>query len=107
MNLEGKLHLKFDTVQKSEKFASRKFILESASNPMYPQFLEIELSQDKCALLDPIKVGDKIEVAINLKGREWTSPQGEVKWFNSIEAWKIQKLEQKAESVEDIANRSS
>jgi hypothetical protein len=35
------------------------------------------------------KVGDEVEVGINLRGREWTSPQGEVKYFNTIQGWKI------------------
>jgi hypothetical protein len=32
-----------------------------------------------------------VEVSFNLRGREWTSPQGEVKFFNTIEAWRIEK----------------
>ncbi|MEY5040956.1 MAG: hypothetical protein RLZZ414_495, partial [Bacteroidota bacterium] len=30
-------------------------------------------------------------VHFNLRGREWTSPQNEVKYFNSLEAWRIEK----------------
>jgi hypothetical protein len=45
-------------------------------------------------MLDNVSVGEQIEVSFNLKGREWTSPQGEVKYFNTIEAWRIEKAGQ-------------
>jgi len=32
-------------------------------------------------------------VSFNLRGREWTSPQGEVKYFNTLDAWRIEKVE--------------
>jgi hypothetical protein len=42
-------------------------------------------------LLDQFQANDNVEVSFNLRGREWTSPQGEVKYFNTIEAWRIEK----------------
>ena len=48
------------------------------------------------------KPGDKVDISINLRGREWTNPQGEVKVFNTIEAWKVFKSEIK--TVGDAAN---
>jgi len=90
MVAEGKLHIKFDTVQVSEKFARREFVLEFADNPMYPQFIKFECSQERCNLLDSFSAGDRIEVTFNLRGREWISPQGEKKYFTSLEAWRIQ-----------------
>jgi hypothetical protein len=56
----------------------------------YPQPLLIQITQDKCSLLDLFKVGQEVEVSVNLKGREWLSPiSGETKYFNTIEAWRI------------------
>ena len=31
-----------------------------------------------------------VEVSFNLRGREWTSPTGDVKYFNTLEAWRIE-----------------
>jgi hypothetical protein len=45
--------------------------------------------QDRCELLDPFEVGQDVEVFFDLRGREWTNPQGEVKYFNSLQAWKL------------------
>jgi hypothetical protein len=58
---------------------------------MYPQDIIFQTTQDKCSLLDQFQVNDNVEVSFNLRGREWTSPQGEVKYFNTIEAWRIEK----------------
>jgi len=40
-----------------------------------------------------------VDVAINIRGREWTSPQGEIKYFNSIEAWRIEPASGQAPSA--------
>ena len=41
-------------------------------------------------LLKNIKPKDKIKIFINLRGREWTNPEGVVRYFNSIQGWKIE-----------------
>jgi hypothetical protein len=88
--VKGKLIVKGQTIVVSEKFSKRSFVVET--NDTYPQVIEMQLSQDKCGLLDSINVGDEINVSLNLRGRSWTNPQGEVKYFNTLEAWKIDKL---------------
>ncbi len=75
----------------SDKFKKREFVLTDASS-MYPQDISFQLTQDKCSLADGINVNDQIEVSFNLRGREWTSPQGEVKYFNTLEAWRLEKM---------------
>ena len=59
---------------------------------MYPQDIMFQLTQDKCSLIDGFNTQDQIEVSFNLRGREWTSPQGEVRYFNTLEAWRIEKV---------------
>lgn len=106
MEIQGKLHVKYDTQQKSEKFASREFVVEFSDNPLYPQFIKFELSQEKCGLMDRFNVGDKLEVVFNLRGREWVNPQGEKKYFTSLEAWKIDKVAGDASSNAGSGGRS-
>ena len=74
----------------SEKFSLRKFVITDESQ--YPQDIEFQLTQDKCDYLDQYKVGEKIDVSFNLRGREWNSPSGETKYFNTLEAWKIERV---------------
>lgn len=62
------------------------------TDEQYPQPINIEFLQDKCDLISYHKEGDKVKVHINIRGREWTSPQGEVKYFNSIVGWRVEKM---------------
>lgn len=93
--ISGTLKMKGDTVQVSEKFSKRDLVLTDDAG-MYPQDILFQLAQDKCSLLDGHSAGDKIEVSFNIRGREWVSPQGETKYFNTLEAWRIEKLLQGA-----------
>ena len=74
----------------SEKFSLRKFVITDESQ--YPQDIEFQLTQDKCDYLDQYRIGEKIDVSFNLRGREWDSPSGETKYFNTLEAWKIERV---------------
>lgn len=78
-----------ETQQVTATFRKREFVVEFAENPMYPQFILFQLVQDRVELLQGYQVGDMIDVSFNLRGRSWTSPSGEVKYFNSLEAWRI------------------
>ena len=93
--LTGSVKMVGNTVQVSEKFSKREFVVTDASG-MYPQDIMFQSTQDKCALLDGYQVGDQVEVSFNLRGREWTSPTGEVKYFNTLEAWRIERANQGA-----------
>lgn len=75
----------------SNGFRKREMVL--TTDEQYPQFLLIEFVQDKCDLLNNFSVGEDVRVSINLRGREWQSPQGEVKYFNSIQGWRLEKLQ--------------
>lgn len=90
MNVKGKILEISDTQQVSDKFRKREFVLEYAENPQYPEYLKFEMIQDKCSIVDSYKVNDEVDVYFNLKGRKWTDPKGEVKYFNSLQAWKIE-----------------
>lgn len=88
--ITGTLKVKNDTVQVSQSFSKREFVLTDDSSK-YPQDIQFQLSQDKCSLLDTVNQGDKVTVSFGLKGREWINPQGEAKYFNTLDAWKIEK----------------
>ena len=63
---------------------------------MFLEYLLIEFIQDKCDLLDSFSPGQQVKISINLRGREWVNPQGETKYFNSIQGWRIETLMQEA-----------
>jgi hypothetical protein len=90
MQVKGKVIVVNPTTTISEKFSLRKFVVETQDQ--FPQPIEMQVTQDKCSLLDTISVGMVVEVSINLRGKSWTNPQGETKYFNTLEAWKIEVL---------------
>lgn len=59
----------------------------------YAQTLAIQFVQGKCPELDNFKPGERVKIAINLKGREWTNQEGVTQVFNTIQGWKIEKLQ--------------
>lgn len=91
MEVKGTLIEIYDTAQISDRFQKREFVIEYADNPQYPEFIKFETVQDRCAMLDEYKLGDEVTVHFNLKGRKWTDRQGETKYFNSLQAWRMQK----------------
>lgn len=92
MEITGKLKLKGETQKVSEKYQKRDFVLSIDLGTPYPQHVSFQANQDKCSLLDRFNEGEELRVQFNLKGREWQSPQGETKYFNTLEAWKIEKV---------------
>ena len=89
--LQGVIKVVKDTVQVTEKFAKREFVVTTTAD-MYPQDISFQSAQDKCSMLDGYSEGDTVEVSFNLRGREWISPQSEVKYFNTLDAWRIEKI---------------
>ncbi len=75
----------------SNGFRKREMVL--TTQEQYPQHILVEFVQDKTGLLDNFKEGQVVKVSINLRGREWTNPQGETKYFNSIQGWRIETLQ--------------
>jgi len=89
MEITGKIVEIFDTVQINDSFRKREFVVEHSENSQYPEFIKFELFQDKADIIDGYKVGEEVEVAFNLKGRKWNDPKGGVKYFNTLQAWRL------------------
>lgn len=81
--VEGKLHKKFDTEQKSGTFQTREFVLLVESQ--YPQYIKFQLVQDRCDVIDSFEEGTDLKVYFDLRGREW---QG--KYFTNLQAWRVE-----------------
>ncbi|MFD1629196.1 DUF3127 domain-containing protein [Pseudopedobacter beijingensis] len=93
MDVKGKVHEVSDTMSVTESFRKRELIVEIAENPQYPEYVKFEAIQDRCSLMDPLKVGDDVEVFFNLKGRPWSDPKtGRKNYFNTLQVWKVNVL---------------
>ena len=86
-------------------FKSRKIWLVVDEDLKYPQTIEVELQQDKCEMFK-VTEGSTITAHLNLRGREWTSPEGKTSVFNSLVMWKWDVLvaaQQEAKTVAPTA----
>jgi translation initiation factor IF-3 len=93
MELQGKIKVIGETnTFGASGFRKREVVV--TTDEKYPQHIMVEFTQDKCDILNNYQVGQSVKVSINLRGREWVNPQGETKYFNSIQGWKIEALEQ-------------
>jgi len=77
-------------------FRKREVVI--TTEEQYPQHILVEFVQDKCELLNAFQIGQNVKIGINLRGREWVNPQGETKYFNSIQGWRIEALGVAADS---------
>ena len=94
MEVTGKIKVINAEQQVSASFKKRELVV--ATEEQYPQFISINFVQDKCDLLNNYNVGDAVKVSINLRGREWVNPQGETKYFNDIQGWRVEKVQAEA-----------
>jgi len=88
--IKGKLVVIEDTVKISETFKKREFVIEveNEKNSDWNDFIKFQLTQDKCSLVDSMKVGDDVNASFNVRGRKWEK-DGKVNYFNSLECWKL------------------
>jgi len=91
MEVQGKIKVIGETqIFGANGFRKREVVVTTAEQ--YPQSIMVEFVQDKTDLLNNFGVGQDVKISINIRGREWTNPQGEVKYFNSIQGWRIENL---------------
>lgn len=96
LEIIGTIHHIADTQVISDKFSKREFVLyvEDEAYPQYSDHILLQLTQDKCDVIDAYGFRDKVKVQVNLQGREYERKDGTGKaYFNSLNAWKIEMIE--------------
>lgn len=92
MEIQGKIKMIDETkTYGSNGFRKREMVI--TTEEQYPQHIMVEFVQDKTDLLNDFQAGQTVKININLRGREWVNPEGETKYFNSIQGWRIENLE--------------
>ncbi|MBD0830968.1 DUF3127 domain-containing protein [Aestuariibaculum sediminum] len=92
MEVQGRIKMIGETQSfGSNGFRKREIVV--TTEEQYPQHIMVEFVQDKTDLLNTYQVGQQVKISINLRGREWVNPQGETKYFNSIQGWRIEALQ--------------
>jgi hypothetical protein len=100
MEVTGKIKM-VDTTKEVGTSGFKKRDVVVTTDEQYPQHILVQFVQDKCDLLNSFNVGDAVKIDINLRGREWVNPQGETVYFNTIQGWRIAKIQ--AENIATAA----
>ncbi|AMA50490.1 MULTISPECIES: DUF3127 domain-containing protein [Flavobacterium] len=91
MEVTGRIKMINPTQEVSASFKKRELVV--TTEEQYPQHIMIEFTQAKVDDLNNFQVGEQVKVSINLRGREWINPQGEAKYFNTIQGWRIERVQ--------------
>ena len=97
MELQGRIKL-ITPIQEYGANGFRKRELIIVTEEQYPQTISLEFTQGNCELLNGYQPGQVVKVTFDVRGREWTNPQGETKYFNSLVAWRIVNVEAQAQA---------
>jgi hypothetical protein len=89
MEISGKIKVINPTKEVSDTFKKRELVV--TTEEQYPQHILIDFIQDKCSVLDSFNVGEAVTVSINVRGKEYINKNGEVGYFNQLQAWKIER----------------
>jgi hypothetical protein len=92
MEVTGKIKM-IDQTKEVGSGGFKKRDVVVTTDEQYPQHISVQFVQDKCDLLNTFQVGEAVKIDINLRGREWTNAQGETVYFNTIQGWRIGKLQ--------------
>ena len=84
LKLKGKLIVKSEPKQVSEKFRVMDFVIE-VQDQKYPQSIQFQLMNDRIAEMDKYSIGEDLEVSFDIRGREYNG-----KYYNSLNAYKIE-----------------
>lgn len=98
MEVTGKIKM-IDQTKEVGSAGFKKRDVVVTTDEQYPQHILVQFVQDKCDLLNGFQVGEAVKIDINLRGREWTNPQGETVYFNTIQGWRIGKLQAETASA--------
>ncbi len=83
MELTGRIKVIKDEQTFTSGFTKREFVI--TTEEQYPNDISFELLKEKGSLVNSYKVGDRIKVSFDIRGREWQD-----KFFNSLVAWKLE-----------------
>lgn len=101
--LAGKLIAKYDTVQRTETFKTREFVLEKSEDingRTITNYIKFQAIQDKTNLLDKLNIGDEVKVYFNIKGSKWEK-DGKTNYITNLDAWRIEQLLQGKSAASD------
>lgn len=97
--MSGRLIAVYNTVQRSETFRTREFVVEKSeqiNGRAITNYVKFQCVQDKTTMPDRFKTGDEVKVHFNLKGSKWEK-NGQVNYITNLDAWRMEQVQLSSE----------
>jgi hypothetical protein len=92
--ITGKLIVKYNTMQRSETFKTREFVIEKSDDingRVINNFIKFQAVQDRTAIVDRFNEGETVKVYFNIKGTRWEK-DGRVNYITNLDAWRMESV---------------
>lgn len=68
----------------------------------WPNHIAFTFKKDNANVLDSVKEKQRVKIRFAIDGREWTNPQGQVKYFTDLTGLKLDVLNADGSSTEPV-----
>lgn len=92
--ITGKLIVKYNTMQRSETFKTREFVIEKSDDingRVINNYIKFQAVQDRTAIVDRFNEGETVKVYFNIKGTRWEK-DGRVNYITNLDAWRMESV---------------
>lgn len=87
----------------SSGFTKRDLVMtDGDANSKWPNHIAFTFKKDNVSLLDNVHAGQRAKIRFAIDGREWTNPQGQVKYFTDLTGLKLELLNADGSSTEPV-----
>ncbi|UYQ92214.1 DUF3127 domain-containing protein [Chitinophaga horti] len=96
--ITGKLVVKYNTMQRSETFKTREFVIEKSDDingRIITNYIKFQAVQDRTAIVDRFNEGETVKVYFNIRGTRWEK-DGKVNYITNLDAWRMEAMMQDA-----------
>ena len=102
--MTGKLVAKFDTVQRSESFKTREFVIEKSeenNGRTFTSYIKFQCVQDRTTMPDRFNIGDEVKVQFNIKGSKWEK-DGRTNYITNLDAWRMESVKLGGDTSQEV-----
>jgi hypothetical protein len=92
--ITGKLIVKYNTMQRSETFKTREFVIEKSDDingRVINNYIKFQAVQDRTAIVDRFNEGETVKVYFNIRGTRWEK-DGRVNYITNLDAWRMESV---------------
>lgn len=90
--ITGKLVAIYNTVQKTETFRTREFVIEKTEDiggRLINNYIKFQCVQDRTSMPDRFSVGNEVKISFNIKGTKWVK-DGRENYITNLDAWRME-----------------